>query len=153
MDLLCRLDGNSCRCTAAQTAHIELKVLAWQWCSAALLSHVQARGASLWHSLGWLDWWAQTQGASKLVAVAVGSDRLTWKLLPLLQYWVGSRVKKVLMLCKFWAIMRYWQQILVSWKNIISMELVRTCCRPKQCLYFHFKKCHCFTNSFVSDIK
>ena len=48
MDLFCRLDGNSCRCTAAQTAHyaahimIELKVLAAvavvQCSSAAVMS-------------------------------------------------------------------------------------------------------------------
>ena len=39
----------------------------------------QALGAALQHSLGWSDRRAaQTQGVSKLEAVAAGSDRLAW---------------------------------------------------------------------------
>ena len=36
----------------------------------------RALGAALQHSLGWMDWRAQTQGVSKSAAVAAGCYRL-----------------------------------------------------------------------------
>ena len=62
-----------------------------------------ALGAALLHSLGWSGRQAPTQDVSTLEAVSAGRNLLGWeKMLPLLQYWLSSTVKKVLMLCNFW---------------------------------------------------
>ena len=59
---------------------------------------------------GQLDWLAQThyQDVSKSVAVAEGSNRLSWgkhATTPrLLQYWCSSWVKTILMLCRYQAV-------------------------------------------------
>ena len=56
----------------------------------------QALGAALRLCLRGSDGQAQTQCVTKLAAVAAGRDRLAWgNMLPLLQYWLGSRVNKV----------------------------------------------------------
>ena len=59
----------------------------------------QALGAAHRLCLRGSDGRAQTQGVSESAAVAAGS--LEENMLPLLRYWLSSRVNKVLMLCKF----------------------------------------------------
>ena len=51
---------------------------------------------ALWHSFGWSDWRAQTQGVSMSAAVTVATTgSLEENVLSLLQYWLSLRVKKV----------------------------------------------------------
>ena len=52
-------------------------------------------------------------------------------MLPLLWYWLISRVNKVLMLCTFLAMTSH-LFFHVKWNLKSSMELARSCCRPKQ---------------------
>ena len=49
-------------------------------------------------------------------------------MLPLLLYWLSSRAKKVLMLCKYWAAMSH---IFFMWNENFD-GICRSCCRPKQ---------------------
>ena len=49
--------------------------------------------------------------------------------LPLLRYWLCSTVKKVLMLCRYWAATSH---LFFSCEMKNSMELARSCRRPKQ---------------------
>ena len=52
-------------------------------------------------------------------------------ILPRLWYWLISRVNKVLMLCNFLAMTSH-LFFHVKWNLKSSMELARSCCRPKQ---------------------
>ena len=86
-----------------------------------------ALGAELRHSLRGLDWWDQTQGISKLVAVAAGTERQahlrkTCSLVMLIQF----KNQKVLMPCGYWAAKSH----LFLCKMKFLMELARYCCRP-----------------------
>ena len=57
-------------------------------------------GAALWHCLGEHKY---RVFLSLLQSLRAATGLLEEHMLPLLQYWLSSRVKKVLMLCKFWA--------------------------------------------------
>ena len=86
----CWPSGNNSR-ELLQKTILQLKVLRLTFeCGWALLT-------ALLHNLGKSDRQAQTQAVSQSVAVAVVSYiTLEGKVLPLLQYWLDSRVKKVL---------------------------------------------------------
>ena len=64
---------------------------------------------------------------SRSLRAATGS--LDENILPLLQYWLRSRVNKVSMLCRYWGGTSHF---LFSCEMKILMELARSCCRPKQ---------------------
>ena len=86
------------------------------------------------HCLGGSDWQAQTQSKafpSRRQSLLATTGLLEENMLPLLPYWLSSRVKKVLMLCKFLA-QRRQGATFFSCEINFSMELARSYCQPKQ---------------------
>ena len=82
--------------------------------------------------------WAGLTGKHKyrvfpswLQSLLAGTDSLEENVLPLLQYWLSSRVNKVLILWKFWAASSHF---FCMWNEIFNGYDRRTgsCCLPKQ---------------------
>ena len=98
----------------------------------------QGLGAALRHSL---PSWAGGTGEqshkvflSQLQSLLAATGSLEENVLPLLWYWLCSRVKKVLMLCKFRAATSHFY---FECEMKFSMELARSCCPPKLCSSLH----------------
>ena len=73
-----------------------------------------------------------TEFQSLLPSLCLKTGLLEEKVVSFLQYWLPSRVNKVLMLFKFWAVMIYWPQIFFLWemkfdgfcKNLLQTKAV-----------------------------
>ena len=89
----------------------------------------RALGAALLHSLGGSDGRPQTQAfPSRRQSLRAATSSLVEKVLPLLRHWLSSRVTKILMICIYRAATSHF---LFSCEMKISMEVARSCCRPK----------------------
>ena len=96
----------------------------------------QALGAALWLCLRGLDGQAQTQPGREFPSwrqsLQAATCSLEENMIPLLRYWLSSRVNKVLTLCKFWTVttptshflfssdMKFWWK----WREVVAYQSV-----------------------------